>query len=86
MDQAEFKQFFSEYAQNVDQAEQQYFWKLSDELMEGIIRQHVPADLPSDAVLMDAGGGTGRWIVKLSAVYACRFTLSFCPKLVAKAR
>jgi ubiquinone/menaquinone biosynthesis C-methylase UbiE len=87
MNQTEFKQFFSEYAQNVDQAEQQYFWKLSDELMEGIIRNHIPTDIPSDAVILDAGGGTGRWIVKLSSLYPCRFDLvDLSEDMLAKAQ
>jgi ubiquinone/menaquinone biosynthesis C-methylase UbiE len=87
MNQNEFKMFFSEYAKNVDQAEQQYFWKLSDELMEGIIRNHIPSDITSDSVILDAGGGTGRWIVKLSSIYSCRFDLvDLSEDMLAKAR
>lgn len=73
--QDQFKVFFKNYSKNVNKANSQYFWKLLDEIILTIIvKQMVP--LPrKESIILDAGGGTGRWIVKLSKRYHSRFIL-----------
>jgi ubiquinone/menaquinone biosynthesis C-methylase UbiE len=71
-----FNAFFEEYAKNVDNADKQQFWKLSDAIIYAIIRLHIPPGrITPNQVIMDAGGGTGRWIVKLADTYPCSFLL-----------
>lgn len=40
-----FKKFFYEYAKNVDNANKQAFWALSDALILEILKKHIPKDL-----------------------------------------
>lgn len=75
MNRDEFVSFFKPYAQNVDKANTLGFWKLSDALITAIIKRHIPLDLPVDARIMDAGGGTGRWISELAGIYQSKFVL-----------
>lgn len=75
MNKQEFDSFFKPYAQNVDQANSLAFWKLSDTLVKAIIQKHIPTNLESDKVVLDAGGGTGRWVRELSAVYKSKFVV-----------
>ena len=74
MTKEEFTLFFKNYAQNVDKANQQNFWKLSDALILEIIRRNIP-DPGENGLILDAGGGTARWAILLSAVYCARFTV-----------
>jgi ubiquinone/menaquinone biosynthesis C-methylase UbiE len=71
----EFATFFRGYSQYVDQADQLAFWQLSDRIIEETLRRNLPNDLPAGACVLDAGGGTGRWIVKLAKHLPCRFLL-----------
>lgn len=75
MDAKEFKDFFQPYAKNVDNANQLAFWRLSDHIIREIILSAINRDLSDDAVILDAGGGTGRWVAELSQYYKCRFLL-----------
>lgn len=75
MDKQSFKAFFEPYAQNVDQANGLAFWKLSDVLIKAIIQKHIPADLGEDKTILDAGGGTGRWVRDLSDIYKSKFVV-----------
>jgi len=76
MKESEFKSFFKPYSQNVDKANSLLFWKLSDELILEIIRRNIPLALTSKhTTILDAGGGTGRWICDLSKVYKSGFIL-----------
>lgn len=70
-----FKKFFKDYSKNVDNASSQFFWKLSDEIILGIIRKYIKSDLSKDAFILDAGGGTGRWLQMLSKIYHSKFVL-----------
>lgn len=74
MTKEEFDAFFEGYAKNVDQANQQNFWKLSDALILEIIKRNIP-DTGTDGLIMDAGGGTARWAILLSKVYKARFSV-----------
>jgi ubiquinone/menaquinone biosynthesis C-methylase UbiE len=75
MQKKDFDEFFEPYSQNVDNANKLGFWKLSDELIMRIITENIPSSLNSTNILLDAGGGTGRWIAKLSKTFSCKFVL-----------
>ena len=67
MDQKTFDDFFQPYAQNVDKADSvSAFWRLSDTLIMEIIKENIGKQCTEQTVICDAGGGTGRWAVKMS--------------------
>ncbi|KKQ30758.1 MAG: Demethylmenaquinone methyltransferase [Candidatus Shapirobacteria bacterium GW2011_GWE1_38_10] len=70
-----FKSFFKDYSTNVDQADNQYFWKLSDDIIQSIIEKNIGNQINKNTTILDAGGGTGRWILKFSKKYQCNFIL-----------
>jgi ubiquinone/menaquinone biosynthesis C-methylase UbiE len=73
MNKEEFDNFFKPYSENVDNANKKGFWKLSDNLIMSIIKNNISIDADEDAVILDAGGGTGRWTCDLSKIYKCKF-------------
>lgn len=73
MDKEEFNNFFKPYSRNVDSANKHGFWKLSDALITKIIRDNIPSDIDEKAIILDAGGGTGRWVCDLSKIYKSKF-------------
>lgn len=75
MNKKEFDTFFQSYSKNVDRANNSAFWKLSDHLIFDIIKENIPKDLKKDAVIFDAGGGTGRWVCMLSDYYKSNFII-----------
>jgi len=44
------------------------FWRLSDEIITEIVRREIAPYCTDSSLTMDAGGGTGRWAIKLSEV------------------
>ena len=67
MDQKTFDDFFQPYARNVDKADNvSAFWRLSDSLITEIIKENIGKYCTKQTVVCDAGGGTGRWVVKIS--------------------
>jgi SAM-dependent methyltransferase len=68
----EFKKFFSNYSENVDNADRQAFWRFSDALILAIIKKHLPQFGP-EQIILDAGGGTGRWDIVLAKQYRSKF-------------
>ncbi len=76
MKKKEFDGFFKPYSKNVDNAGKIPFWNLSDKIIQEIILQNIPSKLAGkNKKVMDAGGGTGRWICELSRLYDCNFVL-----------
>lgn len=75
MNKKKFDTFFQSYSKNVDRANNSAFWKLSDHLIFDIIKENIPKDLKKDAVIFDAGGGTGRWVCMLSDYYKSNFII-----------
>jgi ubiquinone/menaquinone biosynthesis C-methylase UbiE len=73
MNKKEFNDFFEPYAKNVDNANKHGFWKLSDELIMQIIKNNIPDTVDEDKAILDAGGGTGRWVCDLSKVFKSKF-------------
>ena len=67
MDQKTFDDFFQPYARNVDKADNvSAFWRLSDSLIMEIIKESIGKHCSEQSVVCDAGGGTGRWVVKMN--------------------
>jgi len=75
MDKKEFDDFFRPYSKNVDEANKHGFWKLSDALVMEIIKNNIPTDISENSVILDAGGGTGRWVCDLSKIYKSKFII-----------
>lgn len=73
--QTEFDTFFQPYSQNVDRAAEVGFWKLSDAIVLSIIQREVGGKISAKSTILDAGGGTGRWISSLSEIYPADFVL-----------
>ena len=64
-----FDTFFNPYAKTVDKAAGvSAFWRLSDEIITEIVRREIAPYCTDSSLTMDAGGGTGRWAIKLSGV------------------
>lgn len=74
MNEDEFQTFFKQYSQNVDNAENIGFWKLSDAIVERVCLQ-LAAQHGAIKTVFDAGGGTGRWIERLSRSLSAEFVL-----------
>lgn len=70
-----FELFFRDYSKNVDKANDQYFWRLSDDLILKILTENIGNSLNENSTILDAGGGTGRWIQVLSKIYQSKFVL-----------
>lgn len=75
MNPQDFKNFFEPYSKNVDQANSLAFWKLSDEIITKILQEYIPVASSKGITILDAGGGTGRWICDLSKIYESDFIL-----------
>lgn len=75
MSKKEFDNFFRPYSKNVDNANKHGFWKLSDALITQIIKNNISVAIDEKAVILDAGGGTGRWVCDLSKIYKSKFVV-----------
>lgn len=75
MDKIEFDNFFRPYSKNVDNANKHGFWKLSDALITQIIKNNISVVIDEKAIILDAGGGTGRWVCDLSKIYKSKFVV-----------
>ncbi|TDD20283.1 class I SAM-dependent methyltransferase [Nonomuraea diastatica] len=54
-------EYFRRKADGYDRVDEQVYWRLSDELLWEAMSRYVIPHIPDKAVLLDAGGGTGRW-------------------------
>lgn len=54
-----FDSFFKIHSENVDNANNQGFWKLSDEIVKNYLLEIIKNR--SNVTIVDFGGGTGRW-------------------------
>lgn len=54
-----FDSFFKLHSENVDNANNQGFWKLSDEIVKNFLLEVI--DNRKGITIVDFGGGTGRW-------------------------
>lgn len=67
--QEETIKYFQEKADKYDLVEDQYYWRLSDKLLWNIFNERVLSKLPENFSFLDAGGGTGRWSLKILQHY-----------------
>lgn len=71
-----FDAFFNPYAKSVDKAaEVSAFWRLSDDIITEIVKREIAPYSTDTSITMDAGGGTGRWAIKLSEVLKGNFVV-----------
>ncbi len=67
MKQEIFDKFFEPYSKNVDQVDQtSAFWRLSDALILEIMKKEISPFINENTVILDAGGGTARWAIKIN--------------------
>jgi len=67
MDQETFDAFFKPYSANVDNVDKiSAFWRLSDAIILEIIKKEIGPHINSNSKILDAGGGTGRWAIKIN--------------------
>lgn len=67
MDNKIFKSFFKTHSQNVDNANTQGFWKLTDNIIEKYLLENMPKR--NNVTIVDFGGGTGKWLLKLDKYF-----------------
>jgi ubiquinone/menaquinone biosynthesis C-methylase UbiE len=70
-----FKKFFQDYSKNVDNANSQFFWRLSDDIILSIIAKYIKNSSAKNSTILDAGGGTGRWVGMMSQKYKSKLIL-----------
>jgi ubiquinone/menaquinone biosynthesis C-methylase UbiE len=75
MNKKEFDNFFKPYSESVDNANKHGFWKLSDALILQIIKDNIPHEINENTIILDAGGGTGRWVCNLSKIFKSKFII-----------
>ncbi|MBN1275308.1 class I SAM-dependent methyltransferase [Candidatus Woesearchaeota archaeon] len=62
--------YFADKAEGYDLVEHQHYWRLSDELLWHLLTKDVLAQFNDDFSFLDAGGGTGRWSMRLLDSYS----------------
>lgn len=62
---AEVIDYFKAKADQYDCVDQQIYWVLSDTLLWVYFKKNILDKLPPDFKFLDAGGGTGRWTLKI---------------------
>lgn len=67
MNKLEFDNFFKVHSQNVDNSNLLGFWRLTDEIMMDFLLKNMPQR--KNVVVVDFGGGTGRWLQKLDQYF-----------------
>lgn len=75
MNKTKFKNFFQPYAKTVDKANEGFFWILNNEIITKIITSHIPTNCSQNKTILDAGGGTGRWVCNLAKIYKTKFVI-----------
>jgi len=63
----EFNSFFKQHSENVDNSNTLGFWKLTDEVLKTYLLENMPKR--DNVVLIDFGGGTGRWLQDLDPYF-----------------
>ena len=75
MNKTKFKILFQPYAKTVDKANEGFFWILNNEIITEIITSHIPTNCNQNKTILDAGGGTGRWVCNLAKIYKTKFVI-----------
>ena len=66
---SEVKDYFKNKADRYDLVNNQPYWKLSDKLLWNTFGENLLSTLPNKFRFLDAGGGTGRWSMKILEAY-----------------
>ena len=66
---SEVLEYFKNKAKDYDLVENQTYWRLSDKLLWENFKLTVLDKLPTNFRFLDAGGGTGRWSLKILEEY-----------------
>lgn len=61
--------YFKKKSEEYDLVDNQKYWVLSDEILWYILKEHILNQLVGDFSFVDAGGGTGRWSLKILEGY-----------------
>lgn len=87
MYQDDVKKYFKDKAAEYDLVEKQSYWRLSDLLLWDSIVNYIIPQLPENFTFCDAGGGTGRWSLKLLENYSsCSgVTFDLSPEMLREA-
>lgn len=82
------REYFKKKAEAYDLVEHQTYWNLSDELLWDALNSLVLSQLNPAFVFLDAGGGTGRWSIKVleNYLYASGYIYDFSPEMLEQAR
>ena len=67
IDNSKFQTFFKLHSENVDNSNNQGFWKITDEVTKTYILENTPQK--DNITLVDFGGGTGRWLAILDKYF-----------------
>ncbi|WP_161594194.1 class I SAM-dependent methyltransferase [Paenibacillus sp. CFBP13512] len=62
-------EYFKDKANKYDLVEEQVYWQLSDQLLWKAFKKEILDKLPANFTFFDAGGGTGRWSLKILQEY-----------------
>lgn len=65
----EVTKYFDAKAKEYDLVEEQVYWRLSDKLLWSVLDEEVLSKLAANFRFIDAGGGTGRWTMKILQAY-----------------
>jgi SAM-dependent methyltransferase len=80
--------YFRNKAEDYDKVDDQVYWRLSDRLLDAVLRAKILSALPAEFRFLDAGGGTGRWTERLleHAPKSRGILFDLCVEMSAKAR
>ncbi len=80
--------YFAGKAADYDAVDAQSYWRLSDQLLWWLLDRFVRPRLPPHARVLDAGGGTGRWMLKMldACPDASGVLVDLSPHMLAVAR
>jgi SAM-dependent methyltransferase len=87
-DRAQVLDYFAHKASAYDAVDEQAYWRLSDQLLWWLLGAFVLPHVPPRARVLDAGGGTGRWMLKVldACPDASGVLIDLSPHMLAVAR
>jgi len=69
--------YFNGKAHNYDDVDEQLYWVLSDDFFKGVLKKEIPSFFHGKELrVLDAGAGTGRWMVFLEDLFGATFDIS----------
>jgi ubiquinone/menaquinone biosynthesis C-methylase UbiE len=71
----EVKEYFKKKAKYYDDVDEQSYWVFSDTLLWVLLKKLVLPHINKNSKILDAGGGTARWSVKIVEEIGCKATV-----------